>query len=532
MSERLAEHKFESRRETGPIHWERLEKLRAPQSLSRALQHLGIFRLNLVRKELRTDGEKQWIAVPVWLKGNHPFVERLERNDIGAEVLRNARKELIDETLKLQETVFKTNAVGLTEVAVPLVLRSEKIGFIMMDGFVLEAPGIGDVGLEERFKVLMFSSEDKAKAIQEWRTLPHFSSDKRAIVVQMLELIAREVLQFFEESLSARDREEQVHKQSFSQVVTVHPPLRVMLKKLAQFATGESPILIVGEPGTGREMIANLVHELSYRKSQPYKILHCSAMAENILEAELFGYEKGAFIGAYSTKKGLFESCQNGTLLLTEIGDLSLSMQHKLLRVMQEKIFSRLGSTEPLKFDVRIVGSTQRNLRKLVQVGAFREELYFRLNVVEIEMPPLRQRKEDIPLLAEHFLHIFMKAMNKEGIQWKEGSLQKLMAHAFPGNIRELRNEVERLVALKDSHSFIDVDDLSSKIVEALSPIEEIEKGMTLKEIVDSFEKQIVSEALSKYHWNKSRVAELFQITRQGLLKKISKYHLDKRRKP
>ncbi|MDB5037369.1 MAG: Two-component system response regulator [Bacteriovoracaceae bacterium] len=525
------ELKPEIKRVAEILDWTRLEKLRAPQSLSKALQHLGVLRLNLVRKELRTDGERQWIPIPIWLKETYPFVERLEKNEIGAEILSNAREGLIDETYRLQETVFKTNPLGLTEVAVPLVLRGDKIGFIAMDGFVLETESVGDVALEERFKVLMFSAEEKPKALEEYRSLPHFSPDKRVIVVQMLELMAREILQFFEESLSAKDREEQVHKQTFNQMATLHQPLRATLKKLPQLAAGDAPILIMGEPGTGRELLAKLIHESSLRSKGLLRALHCSTIAENLLEAELLGYEKGAFIGAYATKAGLFELCNGGSLFLNEIGDLSLSMQHKILRILQDKTFSRLGSSETLKFDVRIIASTQRNLKKLVQVGAFREELYFRLNVLEIEMPPLRQRKEDIPLLAEHFLKTFMTVMNKEGIQWKEESLLKLSHHSFPGNVRELRNEVERLVALKDSHSFIVVEDLSSKIVESLTPIEEIEKGMTLKNIVDGYEKQIVSEALAKYHWNKSRVAELFQITRQGLLKKIAKYHLDKRKK-
>ncbi len=152
------------------------------------------------------------------------------------------------------------------------------------------------------------------------------------------------------------------------------------------------------------------------------------------------------------------------------------------------------------------------------------------MNVVELELPPLRQRREDIALLAEHFLRQFCVQMKKEGIQWKEEALLRLQNHQFPGNVRELKNEVERIVAMKEPHSFIEVQDLSAKVAESLSPIEEIEKGRTLKDIVDTYEKKIIAEALSKYHWNKSRVAELFQITRQGLMKKIAKHRLDKRK--
>ena len=334
LSEIRINLKPEIKKSVDRLDWDRLEKLRAPQSLSQALAHLGIFRLNLVRKELRTQGDQEWVAVPMWLKGNHSFLERLEVNDIGSEILSNSRRDLIDETYRLQETIFKTNSLGLTEVAIPLVLRGDKIGFITMGGFVLEVPGVGDVALEDRFKVLMLSADDKPKAVAEWRSLPHFSPDKRVIVVQMLELIAREVLQFFEESLSARDREEHVLKQTFSQMVTVHPALRTTLKRLPQIAAGDSPILITGEPGTGRELLSRLIHQSSSRHTALFRTIYCSAIAENLLEAELFGYEKGAFIGAYSTKAGLFEVCGGGTLLLSEIGDLSLSMQHKIFQKM------------------------------------------------------------------------------------------------------------------------------------------------------------------------------------------------------
>ncbi len=514
------------------LDWDRLEKLRAPHSLSIALSHLGIFNLYVVRRELRSDGDRKWIPVPMWLKGSHPFVERIEKNEVGSEILRSTREDVMEESYRLQDTVFKTNALGLTEMVVPLVLRGERLGFVGMGGFVIEDPVPAEVVLEERFKILMLSAEDRRKAILEYRTLPRFSSDKRVIVTQMLQVLTREVSQFFEEALSLREREEAVNRHTFNQMVTANHPLRSMLKKIPQFAQGDTPILINGELGTGRELLAEMIHQRSARSSGAFRTLHCSSIAENLIEAELRGYEKNAFPGAYETKEGLFELCRGGTLYLKEIGDLSLAMQYTILRLIQEKVFTRVGGKDNIQTDVRIVASTQRNLKKLVQMGAFREELYFRLNVVELELPALRQRKEDIPILAEHFIQYFMKVMGKEGIQWKEDALIKLQTHGFPGNVRELRNEVERIVAMKESHSFVEVKDLSSKIIESLSPIEEIEKGLTLKSLVDTYEKGIISEALNKYHWNKSRVAELFQITRQGLLKKIAKYKLDKRKRP
>lgn len=513
------------------LNWNRLEDLRAPKSLSVALQQLGLARIEVTRKEMRSeDADANWITVPIWLKETSPFVERVWNNEVGREIMRRTREDIREESTRLQETVFKSNGLGLTEVCVPIVLAGNRIGFIHVGGFVTEEPPPGDVVLQERLRVLMLSEEEIKDSIQDWRKLPHFSADKRQIVVQMLELLCKEVVQFFEEDLSAREREEAVSRHTFNQLVTTYPPLKQTLKRLQSIADSDSTCLIYGESGTGRELLAKMIHERSPRKDKVFKILHCSSVTENLLEAELLGYEKGAFAGAYSTKTGLVEQCAGGTLYLKEIGDLSLSMQLKILKIIEDQTYTRLGGTELLKSNVRIIASTQRNLRKLIQLGTFREDLFFRLNVVELELPPLRQRREDIALLAEHFLRQFCAQMKKDGIQWKEESLLRLQSHGFPGNVRELKNEVERIVAMKESHSFVEVSDLSPKVVESLSPIEEIEKGRTLKDIVDTYEKKIISEALSKYHWNKSRVAELFQITRQGLMKKIAKHRLDKRK--
>lgn len=512
------------------LPWVRLERLRAPISLSRALEHLGIRRIDLIRREMRSSETREWIRLPIWLKENHPFIDLIEKNEIGQEILRKSHVELLDESHRLQDLVVKGNSLGLSEIVVPLVLRGERIGYVSVGGFSSEFPEPAEMLVSERLKVLMLSHEEQAEALKCWKAVPSFTPDKQAMVMQMVRLLGREVIQFFEETLAAHDREEAVERHTFNQLVTSNLALRQTLKKLPQIAASESPVLIEGEMGTGRELLAQMIHERSARKDKPFKMLHCASIAENLLEAELLGYEKGAIMGAYEPKSGLLEQAQGGTLFLREIGDLSLSMQHKILRIIQDKSFSRIGGQEIRKVDVRFIASTQRSIKKLVQIGAFREDLYFQLNVVELELPSLRQRKEDVPLLAQHFLKTFMLKMGKEGIQWREDALSRLSMHSFPGNVRELKNEVERLVALKDSYSYIEAVDLNPKIAESMSPVDEIERGRTLKDLVDEFERGIISEALARYHWNKSRVAELFQITRQGLLKKIAKYKLDKRK--
>lgn len=512
------------------LDWNRLEDLRAPNSLGKALKELGLYRVELIRRELRQEEERKWVTVPTWLRGTHPFMERVSQNEVGREIIRRTQTELLSEAERLQEQIIKENGLGLSEAMAPLVLSGELIGFIRVGGFVVGDQEPGDVVLEERFRVLMLEPEEMKQAIAEYRELPRFNADKQTIVLQMLTLLAREVIQFFEENLSAKEREEAVTRHTYNQIITSHLPLRQTLKRVPQIAQSDSVVLIYGEPGSGRELLARMIHESSRRGDREFRTLHCASIAENMLEAELLGYEKGAFAGAYADKKGLVEICEGGTLYLKEIGDLSLSMQLKLFKLIEDQVYAPLGAKDTKKANVRIVASTQRNLKRLVQMGTFREDLYFRLNVVEMEMPALRYRREDVTLLAEHFLKQFSAQMNKPGLHWKDEALDQLKLHMFPGNVRELKNEVERIVALKEAHSLIELSDLSSKIIDSLSPIEEIEKGRTLKDIVDEFEKKIVAEALSKYHWNKSRVAELFQITRQGLMKKIAKHKLDKRR--
>jgi len=512
------------------LSWNRLESLRGPKSLSLALQKLGLYRIDIIRRELREGDTQNWLSLPIWLKGNSEFLDRVHRNEVGREILRKTQEEAQEEAGRLLEAVCKSSGLGLSEIFVPLVLKGEKIGFLRVGGFITEEPVPSEMVIEERLRVLMLSDDELRQAKLEWAKLPHFNSYKRAVVLQMLELLGREIIEFFEEDMASKEREEMVHRYTFSQMVTNHPPLRQLLKKLPQIAESDSTVLIYGEAGTGRELLAQMIHERSRRKSKGFQFLHCASVSENLLEAELLGYEKGAFAGAYQTKQGLIERCEGGTLYLKEIGDLSLSMQLKILKFLENKTYSRLGSSELREANIRIIASTQRNLKHLVQLGSFREDLYLRLGVVEVELPSLRQRREDVELLAQHFLQLLSHQMGKEGVQWKEQALQRLRSHGFPGNVRELKNEIERILAMKENFSFVDLTDLSPKVAESLSPIEEIEKGRTLKAIVDTYEKRIIQEALAKYHWNKSRVAELFQITRQGLMKKISKHKLDKRK--
>ena len=286
-------------------------------------------------------------------------------------------------------------------------------------------------------------------------------------------------------------------------------------------------VLITGESGTGKELIANAVHSQSTRKNKAYIRVNCGAIPENLLESELFGYEKGAFTGAQNRKLGRFDRAQEGTLFLDEIGELSLGLQVKLLRVLQEKEFERVGGTEVIKTDVRIIAATNKNLDKMVEEGSFREDLLYRLKVIPIEIPPLRERKEDIPLLIEFFIDKYSKELNKENIYVEEDILDILFEYEYPGNIRELQNIIERMVLLaSDGH--ITMELMPKEVIKgAFSSKKDIyilqSDGISLEEI----EKSFVRQALEMSKGNQTHAAKLLGISGHALIYRIEKFNLN-----
>ncbi|MGC9109507.1 MAG: sigma-54 interaction domain-containing protein [Caldimicrobium sp.] len=291
-------------------------------------------------------------------------------------------------------------------------------------------------------------------------------------------------------------------------------------------------VLIVGETGTGKELLARIIHQLSPRSKAPFVILDCTTLQETIFESEVFGYEKGAFTGAYASKKGLVELADGGTLFIDEIGELPLPLQKKFLRFIQEKTFMRVGGTRFYKADVRIIAATNRNLEEEVKKGNFRSDLYFRLNTLIIEIPPLRERKEDIPLLIEHFIKIKSSELGRTFKGFSKGFLETLMNYDWPGNVRELINIIERALILSpDGYLSEDIlptylskkEDLSRKESSEKDFIDH-RKRLNLKEI----EKELVLKALELNNWNQTKTAEYLGISRKQLINKMKKYGLSK----
>ena len=305
-----------------------------------------------------------------------------------------------------------------------------------------------------------------------------------------------------------------------------------LYKLLEKVAPTKTNILITGESGTGKELVAKAIHYNSPRKEKPFVTLNCGAIPEALIESELFGHMKGAFTDAIATKKGLFEIADEGTIFLDEISELPLLMQVKLLRVLQDREFKRVGGTEDIRVDVRITSATNRDLEEAVREKRFREDLYYRLNVIQIKLPPLRERKEDIPLLAMHFFKKYSEELNKSILTISPESVRILLNYDYPGNVRELQNIIERAVALESSQELTG-QNLSSYLNEQLPikkgvvDLEIPNEGIDLEKIVADLEKTLLMKALGKTKGIKKRAAELLHINFRSMRYRLEKYGLN-----
>jgi Nif-specific regulatory protein len=307
------------------------------------------------------------------------------------------------------------------------------------------------------------------------------------------------------------------------QIIGKSRALKRITTEALKVANSNTSTLVLGESGTGKELLARLIHRASPRKENPLVVLNCAALQETLLEAELFGYEKGAFTGALKRKIGKFELADGGTLFLDEIGEMSAGMQAKLLRVLQEGVFYRVGGNDSISVDVRVISATNRDISQEVKDGTFREDLFYRLNIVTIQMPSLRERKEDIPLLADYFLNEFRRERGLPNLKLSDQAIQRMLKYDWPGNIRELSNAIERAVVMGDGQT-ISPEDLP--IFNSQTCDTGLEVGLTLKEALNRFKKEFISLNLDHTDGNRSKAAKLMGIQRTYLSRLISKYGL------
>jgi DNA-binding NtrC family response regulator len=404
------------------------------------------------------------------------------------------------------------------------LIEKERLGIVIAD---LVMPGMDGIELMKKAKEIQPSIE--VIIITAYASIPTaiaamkegaydyiekpFCPERAELLIQKL----AEHRKIVEENLSLRRRLEERHH--FESIITKSSKMQRVIELIKVVAKSNATVLITGESGTGKELVARAVHSHSPRMGRPFVAVSCGALPESLLESELFGHEKGSFTGAYAQKKGKFEFANRGTLFLDEVGEMSGNIQVHLLRVLEEKEFTRVGGNEPIKVDVRVISATNKDLKRAIANGEFREDLYYRLNVVTIELPPLRERKEDIPLLAQHFLNKFALENDKEVTGFSPEATKSLLDYDWPGNVRELENAVERGVILAKG-SLVTVADLPQ---ESASLARSVPIGRALREV----ERNHILSVLNGTGGNYSEAARVLGITRMTLYNKAREYSLN-----
>lgn len=424
---------------------------------------------------------------------------------------------------------------GFDILVYPIIIESDLVGTVVAFGFLHDSTKSPERlnELREKLSAAQLPASNIEQIISQIKLLDDQDHNH---FVELVELVAQEVVTLHLEITSREDRIRELNKElgsryKYDNMIGKSKPMQNLYSLLDKIKTADSTILINGENGTGKELIAKSIHYNSTRHDKPFVIQNCSAFNDNLLESELFGHVRGSFTGATRDKKGLFHIADKGTFFLDEIGDTSPTMQVKLLRVLQEGTFLPVGAIEPKKVDVRVIAATNRNLKEMVEQGTFREDLYYRLNVISIRVPPLRERKEDIPFLAEFFLNKALPPGSTRKVLTKR-ALEKLYDYAWPGNVRELQNEMERLVVLSGQETKITGDFLSQKIIESTekSKLQGARVHGQLKDALEDLERQMIKDGLRRTGWNKSKLAKELGISRAGLIMKVEKYGLDKRK--
>jgi two-component system response regulator AtoC len=404
------------------------------------------------------------------------------------------------------------------------VIEKEKPGIMIAD---LVMPGMDGIELMKKAKAQQPDIE--VIIITAYASIPTaitamkegaYDYIEKPFCPERAELLVKKLAEhreLIEENLSLRQKLEDRYR--FENIIAKSSKMQRVIEVIKVVAKSNVTILITGESGTGKELVARAIHSQSDRSSKPFVAVSCAALPESLLESELFGHEKGSFTGAYAQKKGKFEFANGGTLFLDEIGEMSANIQVHLLRVLEEKEFTRVGGNEPIKVDVRVISATNKDLRRAIEKQEFREDLYYRLNVVNIELPPLRERKEDIPLLAEHFLHKFAAENRKEVTEFSPEVIESLLAYDWPGNIRELENSIERAIILSRDSS-ITTADLPQ---ENVSLVSSASIGKNLKEV----EKTHILNVLRETGENYSEAARILGVSRMTLYNKAKEYGFD-----
>lgn len=466
------------------------------------------------------------------------FMKVQMQTNVGHEFLSDDIEKMVDHLSSSKEdvVVYQSHYKHVKGIAFPIMFEGEFAGAVLVYPFVLDTATTSEINDLKLQMIECGSSE--ADATLACEKIKKMWPREMEYVKELTGLLAEEIVTFHEEITK---REHQIHELSsqvgekyrYHSMIGKSKKMQAIYSLLEKISNSESSVMIQGENGTGKELVAKAIHFYSPRKDKMFLAVNCSAFNDNLLDSELFGHVKGSFTGAVKDKKGLFETANGGTLFLDEIGDTSLSMQVKLLRVLQEGTYLPVGATAPRKVDVRIVAATNKNLKEMMAKSEFREDLFYRINVININLPSLRERHDDIPLLMDYFLKKRCDESGKALKSFAKKCIEKMLDYAWPGNVRELENEVERLVVLSADDKIIGPENLSSRILDWGVSVEPAFKGVntegTLREALEQLEVMMIREGLNRCNFNKSKLSKELDISRASLIMKVEKYGLDKR---
>ncbi|MCM2276588.1 MAG: sigma-54 dependent transcriptional regulator [Oligoflexia bacterium] len=512
------------------INWDELKHIHVIRKLEAILAqwfHTDIFFVD-ERGQIR-NGEARDLKNPL----SQAFFPR----EKGRELLMKSIREANEKVSKSdQPHVIVSGPCGVEQALVSKIsVDNDYLGCVFAYSYIDKAvPQEARARAKSAMEEWGLDPEAFDSAVSRMRVL---NDGERKYFFELIDLVAQEIVTFHTEISKREERISALNNQlgtrySYDSMIGKSKPMQELYSMLDKIKNSESTVLVQGENGTGKELIARAIHFNSPRKDAQFVTVNCSAFNENLLDSELFGHVKGSFTGAVKDKKGLFEAADRGTLFLDEIGDMSPTMQVKLLRVLQEGTLTPVGGTEQRKVDVRVVAATNKDLKEMVEQGTFREDLYYRINVINLVVPPLRDRKEDIPMLVEHFV---TRGCKEKGVAMKQiakRAMEKVFDYPWPGNIRELENEMERLIVLSGEEPRVTVDLLSQRIRDwgENAKVQGVRVAGKLKDALEELEKTMIKEGLRRTNWNKSRLAKELGISRAGLIMKVEKYGLDKRK--
>jgi two-component system response regulator AtoC len=448
---------------------------------------------------------------------------------------------VVDDELGVRESVrillsegYEVATVASGDLALEAIQR-ERPHLVLLD---IIMPGMDGMELLERVRVsdpglpvVILTATKTVKTAVAAMKLGAFDYLQKPFDVDELRLIVERATRTAElEEEVKRLRHELRSQGALRSIVGKAHPMQAVLRTIRTVAPLKTTVLITGESGTGKELVARALHAESNRAEDPWVVLNCAAIPESLLESELFGHERGAFTDAHARKIGLFEQAHRGTIFLDEIGEMSINLQAKLLRVLEEERFSRVGGTSPVQVNVRVIAATNRNLERAIQEGKFRADLFYRLNVISIHLPALRERSEDIPFLVNHFLDTKARAVGVSPKHLTREGMERVTSYSWPGNVRELENAIERAVILSGDRAELDVADLSDRLRTTSndgplgSLVMEVCSGrLSLGDATDVFERTVIQRGLENADFNQTRAAELLGTTRR-----ILKYKIDK----